>query len=364
MPEIELWSLFTHELASSPWRYDEDPEIKPVLFGKNETSGISYSPISFIKQWAKGGEVIDWLISKRIQAIVLYGYNDLARLRIVRWAARRQIPCFIFGDSNIRGDLAVGLRALVKRIYVPWVLRQTTGVFHCGSLGKEYFQRYGVKPERLYPFPYEPNYALFARLDRGASWDRHRIVNQRRTILFAGRMVSAKRPDLLIAAFTRISDKRPTWDLMMLGEGPLRKKLQNASLGNRVKWLGFIADPAELAALYSVGDVFVLPSDFEPWGVVLTEAATRMALVASSAVGAAADLIIDGLNGKIFLKGDVEDLAQALLEVTEPKNIDEMKAASPQVLRRWRESTDPIRGLRKALRNSDLLSDAPFDSNG
>ena len=38
IPEIELWSLFTHELATSPWRYRELDEIRPVLFGAGEST--------------------------------------------------------------------------------------------------------------------------------------------------------------------------------------------------------------------------------------------------------------------------------------------------------------------------------------
>src|SRR5713101_5065967 len=102
MQEVELWSLFTHELASSPWRYEDDPQIRTVLFGKGQSSlpGLR----SQLREWAKGGEIVRWLDRQGIRAIVLFGYNDVARVRIVRWAAARSLPCFLFGDSNILGD--------------------------------------------------------------------------------------------------------------------------------------------------------------------------------------------------------------------------------------------------------------------
>src|SRR5712692_3207196 len=87
MPEIELWSLFTHEVASSPWRYEDDPEIRPVLFGKGKPSGQRQTVGSAFTEWIKGGEMVRWLGCNRIQAIIVYGYNDAARLRIIRWAA-------------------------------------------------------------------------------------------------------------------------------------------------------------------------------------------------------------------------------------------------------------------------------------
>jgi glycosyltransferase involved in cell wall biosynthesis len=362
MPEVELWTLFTHEGASSPWAYEDDRDIRSVLFGKDESSAGQQRLSKSLREWRKGGRMVRWLASHGIRAIVLFGYNDAARFRTIRWAAAHHIPCFLFGDSNIHGDRASGLKALVKRQYVPWILRQTTGVFHCGRLGREYFLRYGVPASRLYAFPYEPDYALFAGASADASAaarDRYGLPEGRRYVLFSGRMIAAKRPDLLLAAFRDIASERPEWDLVMVGDGPMRDSLQAdaKSLANRVHWPGFIPDPTHLASLYAVCEVFVLPSDFEPWGVVLTEAATRMALVASSAVGAAADMIDDdGTNGRIFAAGDLDGLRRALLDVTDSRNIETMKAASAAVLSRWREVADPVRNLRYALQKAGLFS--------
>lgn len=361
MPDIQLWSIFTHEVASSPWKYEDDPEIRPVLFGKGESSAPRNTPGSAAREWRKGGEIVRWLATHGVKAIVLFGYNDAARLRIVTWAGRAGVPCFVFGDSNSRCDRATALKALVKRAYVPWVLRQAAGVFHCGRLGREYFLRYGVPRERLYEFPYEPDYSLFAgseSFELEAARRRYGLREGKRFLLFAGRMVEAKRPDLLLDAFEGIAGARPEWELVMAGDGPLRRELEgrcSSALRRRIHWLGFIADSKELATVYAACDVFVLPSDFEPWGVVLTEAATLMALVASSTTGAAADVIEEGVNGRTFLRGDSEALRSALMEVTNPTRIDRMKTASPSVLSRWRQSSDPLRSLRRALENARLL---------
>src|SRR5689334_4343972 len=135
LPEVELWSLFTHELASSPWQYSDDHDIRSVLFGEGE-AGPAQTPAAYVKQWSKGGRITHWLEEHDIQSVVLFGYNDPARLRIVRWAAARGVRCFLFGDSNIRSDCATGLKARLKRRYIPWILKQTAGVFHCGRLGR------------------------------------------------------------------------------------------------------------------------------------------------------------------------------------------------------------------------------------
>ena len=362
LPEIRLWSLFTHQVASSPWRYQEAAEINPVLFGAGESTANQSSLRNSLREYRKGGAIAGWLKEHAIRAVVLFGYNDLCRLRLVRWCRANQTPCFLFGDSNILGDNPRGLQAIVKRAYVPWVIRQCSGVFHCGRLGRDYFLRYGADPSRLYPFPYEPDYNLFSAPDPRLAEEmsaKYELTRGRRRLLFVGRLTRTKRPDLVIEAFDRIADQRPDWDLVVAGDGDMRAELQQQPAwnnhANRIRWTGFLDDAAKLASLYSICDVFVLPSDYEPWGVVVTEAATQLALVASSVVGAAADVLKDGVNGKWFPAGDLGALAHALLEVTEPQAIDRMKAASPHVLEAWRAQSDPVRHLRQALSDCGVL---------
>jgi glycosyltransferase involved in cell wall biosynthesis len=362
VPEVLLWSLFTHPLPSSPWPQGADEAIRPVLFGKGERSSDQSSILRQPGEWYKGGRIIDFCRQHNVRAVIVNGYNDLGRLRIIRWCARHSIPCYLFGDSNIRCDSASGVKGFLKRILVGSVLRSCSGALYCGRLGREYFLKYGAPSDRLFPFPYEPNYALGASVREAqveAARGRFGLRKGARYLIFSGRLVRLKRVDLLLAAYQRIAASRPEWDLIIAGDGPLRSQLRAAissQWSNRVIWTGFIDDPQVLASLYAVADVLVLPSDYEPWGVVVTEAAVRLAIVASSVVGAAADLVEDSVNGRIFPNGDLRALTDALLEVTNSDTIDAMKAASPKRLKTWRRESDPIRGLREALEAVDVVS--------
>jgi len=354
--DIELWSLFTHELASSPWCNQNCPEVRPVIFGRGESSTVVLSIPSLWREWAKGGTIIQWLVEYKAQAVVLFGYNDTARLRLLLWCRRNNVPCFLFGDSNIKGDNATGLRRLVKSVYVPWIIRQATGVFHCGTLGHEYFLKYGACPDRLYPFPYEPDYQIFAQPDAErvrAMQLRFGIERHRRRFLFVGRLVRDKRPDLLLDAFVRITGFCPDWDLIMVGDGMLRPELEHnaAILNGRVAFTGFIQDPVDISALYALCHVFVLPSDYEPWGIVVSEAAAAgLAIIASSAVGSAADLLETGVNGILFDHHNPASLSAALKAVTMNSVWQSMQRESKRILMRWRAQSDPIMTLRTVLK--------------
>lgn len=360
--DVELWSLFTHEQASSPWLCERDPAIRPVLFGRGDATTSRVSLRSLWRDGRKGGVITQWLEEHAVDTVVLGGYNDLARLRILLWCRNRDIPCMLFADSNIRGDLARGLKRLLKSLYLRWVLRQVSAVLHCGRLGREYFLRYGARPDQLFPFPYEPDYTLFANPDEQIVcrlMDTYQLDPGRRRFIFVGRLINAKRPDLLVAAFSAISGQRPNWDLLIVGDGEKRGHLErsaaNTGIAGRIRFTGFLTHPAELAALYRLSDVFVLPSDYEPWGVVVTEAASAgLALVASCSVGAAADVIVEGRNGWLFNPGDSNDLQRALLASSDEATLGQAKAASQPVLSGWREVSDPVVHLQTAIHHSML----------
>jgi glycosyltransferase involved in cell wall biosynthesis len=220
----------------------------------------------------------------------------------------------------------------------------------------------------MFDFPYEPDYASIHALtpeEIGQVRERFHLANGRRRIVFSGRFVAAKRPDLVIDAFAAIASRRQEWDLVMVGEEDpavaapgsmgLRDRVPPA-LRERVIFTGYISDQNTLSAIYRASDLLCLPSDYEPWALVVNEAAAAgLAIVATDVVGAAAELVREGVNGRLFPPGDLKALTEAMLDVTAPKRIDQMKASSAMVLADWRERGDPVEGLRKALKFARVL---------
>lgn len=355
---LQIWSLFTHEHSNAPWRLSAPDSIRPILFGQGEESekqGFATRPLHELRKARRIEKHLDEISAA---AVILFGYNDFCRLHLIAWCRARGIPCFLFGDSNSLDDSP--LKAVAKSILLRPVLALCDGVMHCGSRGAEYFRRYGVPEHKLFPFPYEPDYRRISEVSvsEGESVARQfGLPAARRRILYSGRLAPVKRVDLLIQAFQQIAPERADWDLVLAGDGTERDRLAgmvSASLRDRVHFLGFIHEAETLAKIYTVCDVLVLPSDREPWGVVVTEAATRLALVCSSNVGAAPDLVEEGRNGLVFEAGNIVSLTAALRQVTDASNIDRMKAASPAVLAKWRARTDPVKGLLRALRSVDV----------
>ena len=118
-----------------------------------------------------------------------------------------------------------------------------------------------------------------------------------------GRLSPEKGVDVLLKAFDG--------DLVIAGSGPEEARLRSLA-SPQVRFLGHV-DRDELPRWYAAADVLALPSLSEPWGMPLNEgAAAGLPLVATDAVGAAHDLIEDGVNGFRVPAGDVEALRAAL----------------------------------------------------
>lgn len=369
IPEAEFFFLYTDEAPDQQWALSMPEDITAVHFETGCPPVAEAGPLDHPKFYRRGGRIIDWMKRAGVRALVCYGYNDLGRLRAIRWCGRNGVPCFVASDANVRMDrLGRGLKQWLKRLRLKYFLPSVRGVLVFGRPGAEFFARYGVPRDRAYFVPYEPDYDALAE-GGAAEVDKVRarfgLDPARRRFVFCGRLIPFKRPDVAIDAFVKIADRRSEWDLVVIGDGPLRGAVQArvpGPLKDRVRWLGFLGESRTIGAVYRACDVLVLPSDIEPWGLVVNEAAASgLAIVTSDIPGASEHLVKQevaprGGNGRVVPHGDPDALAAALLEVSEPGAIDVYKANSSALLAAYRHAADPARGLRRALADAGVLS--------
>jgi glycosyltransferase involved in cell wall biosynthesis len=132
----------------------------------------------------------------------------------------------------------------------------------------------------------------------------------RRRFLFAGRLVDTKGVDVLAEAYRTYRRQSPDpWPLVVAGIGPMDTEL--AAIDG-VELLGFVR-PAELPAVMAEAGCLILPSRFEPWGVVIQEAAASgQAVICTRTCGAASRLVLDGYNGRVIAPDDPDELVRAM----------------------------------------------------
>ena len=366
--EVELWSLTTHSNAYQRWGELQLPEsIRHVEFGQGEPTNEQPLLRFSLREWRKAGRIIHWLRQQRIDSVLVQGCGDMGRMRIIRWCKANNVECFLTGDFNVCSDNHRRPKRWLKRLVYERAVRWSTGLMPCGQHGLALLHRYGGKTKPAFMFPFVPDVDLFSKTPTEAVAEartKFDLAPSRRRIVYSARMMPVKRPDLAVRAFVEIAGLRPDWDLIMIGEGPLRREVEATipeHLKPRIIWTGFLNNVTELAGLYSNCDILLLPSDHEPWGVVVVEAAAAgLAIIASDKVGANPELVHDGVNGAIFAAGNLRLLREALLTVTAAEKCDALKVRSRQVFSEWSRMNDPAASVGSALR----IGAAAFSENG
>ena len=148
------------------------------------------------------------------------------------------------------------------------------------------------------------------------------------TFLFCGQMIHRKGIDLLLKAFEKLpSDAK----LVLAGRNDDLNALLSeldSETNSRIHYRGFVA-PADLPDLFAEADVFVLPSRHEGWGVVINQAlAAGRPVIATHAVGAAADLITSGREGLVIPPNDVHALHHAMMTLQQNPALRQRQATA------------------------------------
>jgi glycosyltransferase involved in cell wall biosynthesis len=247
-------------------------------------------------------------------AILVFAWNLRSHLGVLRHF-KGTIPVFFRGDSTLL-KRTKWWRAAARRIFLTWVYRHIDVPIAVGSNNRDYFRWCGVPENRIAFAPHAVDTARFSDPD-----GRHRaradqqlrelgIAPDETVLLFAAKFIWEKDCLLLLEAFLQVQARG---HLVLVGNGPFEADLRARSAGrSNVHFLPFQNQQA-MPAVYRLGQVFILPSRSETWGLGLNEAmASGCAVIASSQVGAARDLIKDGVNGWLFEAGSREHLTAVI----------------------------------------------------
>jgi glycosyltransferase involved in cell wall biosynthesis len=282
--------------------------------------------------------------SGQYDAVVLYTGYRYASFWIALAAARLHGLPVLFGTD------AAALAPRDGRGWKPWLKRQlwprlfglATVVIVPSTCSMRMMRSLGIPEEKLVLTPYVVDNDWWteraAKVDRAAvrrSWG---VPVDAPVVLFCAKLQPWKRPLDLLKAFAQAGVRNS--HLVFAGDGPLRAEVEGlaAALGliGRVHFLGFV-NQTQLPAVYTSSDVMVLPSDYEPFGVVVNEAMLcGCPVLVSDRVGAGPDLIRPADNGEVFPCRDVTELADVLRKfLSDPAMLTRMRHAARRRMETW-----------------------------
>jgi glycosyltransferase involved in cell wall biosynthesis len=271
--------------------------------------------------------------------IVTSGWVDKGYLRICRRQRRRGIPIAMINDTAWRGDLRQWLAVALARF---WIRRTFSHAWVTGTPQARYARRLGFPEARIRKGFYSADTSRF--LAMGERLMEHRTQQWPHRFLCVARYIPTKGHQVLCDAFAALADagEAGDWELWIAGTGELHEQVSNSPSGRhpRIRHLGF-KQPQEMEAVLEQCGVFVLPSTFEPWGVVVHEhACAGFPLLLSSAVGAAERFLVDMENGNRFIAGDPNTLRTMLrmMVLSSDAELRAMGQRSMELGRSWTPS--------------------------
>jgi glycosyltransferase involved in cell wall biosynthesis len=227
------------------------------------------------------------------------GLVGVASEALARRGLRRWIVLETLEDDGWRGLL----RRLAYRRLIRAQRERIEGVLAIGHATPDWLAGRGMPRERIFPFTYflpEPTVA-----------PRVAVQDGKFRTLYVGSLIELKRVDLLIDAVAALG--AISVELEIVGNGPLEESLRARAVnrGLPVRWLGR-KEISEIPALMAEADCLVLPSRYDGWGAVVSEALmVGTPAICSDACGAAGVVRVSGAGG-VFPTGNMGALASLL----------------------------------------------------
>lgn len=203
------------------------------------------------------------------------------------------------------------IKRFIKAIYLKFLFsRKYCFGLAGGNYGhKELFRHYGMAESHIFLAPMVVNNALYEKSVC--------LFNRERKDTFhfgyLGRLVKIKQVDKIIEAFRLIFCGNSNVELIVVGEGCERRRLEEAAEALPVRFEGALFGDAKIEMLHKI-DCLVLYSSYEPWGLVVNEAlASGVPVILSDKVGARRDLVeAVPSTGMVAKWDDITDLAEKM----------------------------------------------------
>ena len=286
--------------------------------------------------------------------IIIIGGYDQPTYIIISILCRILKKPYVICYDGISTDRLENKEKYFRKIIKNSVIKNSKYIFGNGTVSKMYFNK-------VFKYPKERIYNQYLTVDskkinelfknrkkyRSEYRKKYNIAENQKVIIYSGRLVEVKNVASVIKAIGKIKGNNITF--LVLGGGQLEESLARLakSLGVHMIITGFIVEQEELFKHYFAGDCFILPSIYEPWGLVVNEAMfAGLPILVSSICGCCLDLVRNGQNGYIIDPLDINDISNKIIKIINSNNFGN---ESRNIIKSWNFLNSKIE-LEKILR--------------
>jgi glycosyltransferase involved in cell wall biosynthesis len=223
--------------------------------------------------------------------VVVSGWQDKGYLKVVKTLKRSGFKIVTGFDAQWRGTIkqkvAKALNFFLKQYFTfAWV----SGVYQY-----EYARNLGFSKSKIIFNLYSADIRIFNQMYFKNK--KLKKISYPHRFVFVGRFEKVKSIELLLECWKEMAENKKDWELHLVGQGSLKDTIINCQ---DVIVHDFI-QPENFDSLIKESGCFILPSKYEPWGVVIHEfAAAGLPIICSNNCGSASTFLINNYNGYIF----------------------------------------------------------------
>jgi len=287
----------------------EDVDVYIVRWSVNKEAPFDFYFHSNLKVYNRNDFSFDKLekLVAEINPSLIYcsGWMDNDYLKICK-KYKKNIPVVVGFDNQWKATIKQWIATVVSPFRI---LNHFTHCWVPGDLQYNYATKLGFKKQNILTGFYSCDFNFFHNLYQKNKETKK--VSFPKKFIYVGRYYEFKGIKNLWKAFIELQNETPNeWELWCLGTGDI-EPIKHP----KIKHFGFV-QPKDMPEFIRQTGIFVLPSHFEPWGVVVHEfAASGFPIICSDEVGARTAFVENNKNGYIYKSGDVEQLKSIMKTV-------------------------------------------------
>jgi len=280
------------------------------------------------KHW--NPSIIRALRAEPFDVYILGCYSSPTEIVAIHWLKLRGLPFILNSDGGFAGREHRERRLLRK--VKTYLIGSASLWLSSGRQCTQYLLHYGADKARIHEYPLSSVIVQERDLQPLSASERILLKVRERLpgliLLAVGQFIPRKGFDTLLRAFGRLQREQPdtVCSLLLIGGGPdqpLYERIIEEEGIRNVAIRGFLQRD-ELLPYWKIADVFVLPTRYDVWGLVLNEAAAfGLPIVTTDRAGAAGDLVRDGDNGFVVKPEDETALARACGRLAQDRGLRE-----------------------------------------
>jgi glycosyltransferase involved in cell wall biosynthesis len=290
-----------------------------------------------IPNTTRARKMLYWVRKFKPDVVNVSGYYETAMNLVIFYCRLNDIKVIISVDSTEDDKPNIWWKEAIKR----FVVNRAQGFFCYGSKAAEYMLKFGAKPNQILlennAVDNQTISSIYQEVYLNREAEKQKYGLRPYNFIYTGRLMAIKNVANLLIAYSKLKTK--DWGLIILGDGAEGEGLRKYVADNQLEGVKFIEGQAwfNVPKFMALGDVFVLPSYSEPWGLVVNEAMVGgMPVIVSNKCGSSHDLVKNDKNGYTFNPYDTDELATIMEKfVDAPDKIESFGKVSKGIIKKY-----------------------------